>query len=86
MDWWVYILECADESLYTGITNDLDRRLQEHRAGKGAKYTKGRGPLKLVYSEACQDRGHASKRENQIKGLGRQAKLSLVATIYPSSN
>jgi len=81
VDWTVYILQCADGTLYTGITNDLKRRFSEHQAGKGAKYTKGRGPLLLVYQESCPDRGLASKRENQIKALDKQAKLSLVASI-----
>ncbi len=79
MDWTVYILRCADGTLYTGITNDLDRRLAEHESGQGAKYTRGRGPLELVYQENCQDRATASKREIQIKSLGRRAKLLLVA-------
>ena len=79
MDWTVYILRCADGTLYTGITNDLDRRMAEHRSGTGAKYTKGRGPFQLVYQEACQDRGFASKRENEIKSLDRKSKLSLVS-------
>ena len=79
MDWTVYILRCADGTLYTGITNHLERRLAEHEAGQGAKYTKGRGPLQLVYQESCEDRGLASKRENEIKSLDRKAKLALVA-------
>ena len=54
MHWIVYMLECADKSLYPGITTDLDRRLAAHAAGKGAKYTNGRGPLRLVYREICQ--------------------------------
>jgi putative endonuclease len=73
----VYILECADKSLYTGITNDLDRRMAEHAAGKGAKYTKGRGPFRLVYRETCQGRAEASKRETTIKLLDRAKKLQL---------
>jgi len=80
LNWIVYILRCADETLYTGITNDLERRFAEHQAGKGAKYTKGRGPLQLVYQESCPDRGLASKRESQIKALDRPAKLLLVAS------
>jgi putative endonuclease len=60
------MLECADKSLYTGITNNLDRRMAEHAAGKGAKYTKGRGPFRLVYCEPCQGRAEASKRETAI--------------------
>ncbi len=84
MDWTVYILLCADGSLYTGITNDLERRFAEHQAGKGAKYTKGRGPLRLVYQEDCEDRPQALKRENKIKALDKAAKLALVASA-PSS-
>lgn len=80
MDWTVYILQCADGTLYTGITNDLERRLAEHEAGQGAKYTKGRGPFQIVYRETCQGRGLASKRENEIKSLDRKAKLLLVST------
>ena len=79
MDWTVYILQCADGTLYTGITKDLERRVAEHESGQGAKYTKGRGPFQLVYQENCNDRGLASKRENEIKSLGRRAKLLLVA-------
>jgi putative endonuclease len=77
VNWIVYILECADKSLYTGITNDLDRRMAEHEAGKGAKYTKGRGPFRLVYSETCQGRAEASRRETAIKLLNRGKKLQL---------
>jgi|TARA_B110000196_G_C20948125_1_gene567924 putative endonuclease len=84
LDWTVYILQCADGSLYTGITNDLERRFAEHQAGKGAKYTKGRGPLRLVYQEDCEDRPQALKRENKIKALDKAAKLALVASA-PSS-
>ena len=80
MNWTVYILRCADGTLYTGITNDLERRLAEHESGQGAKYTKGRGPLKLMYQEICQGRGLASKREMEIKSLDRKAKLLLVST------
>jgi len=73
----VYMLECADKSLYTGITNDLDRRMAEHEAGKGAKYTKGRGPFRLVYRETCQGRAEASRRETAIKLLSREHKRRL---------
>ena len=79
MNWVVYILRCADGSLYTGITNDLGRRMSEHEAGQRAKYTRGRGPLELVYSEICEGRGEASKRENEIKSLRRDQKLELIA-------
>jgi putative endonuclease len=79
MQWVVYILKCADNSLYTGISNDLDARITAHSAGLGAKYTKGRGPFVLVYHETCQDRSHASQREYAIKALSRDAKLALCA-------
>ena len=75
--WVVYILECGDGSLYTGITDRLQYRLAAHRAGKGAKYTKGRGPLKLRYLEDCSDHSAALKREAAIKKLDRGQKLEL---------
>ena len=77
LDWIVYMLKCADGTLYTGITNDLGRRMSEHETGQGAKYTKGRGPFQLVYNETCQGRGEASKREIEIKSLNREQKLKL---------
>jgi len=76
--WLVYILRCGDGSLYTGITNDLAGRIEKHQSGKGAKYTKSRGPLKLVYQETLPDRSTATKREIQIKALTRQEKLALI--------
>jgi putative endonuclease len=75
--WIVYMLECADNTLYTGITNDLDRRLAAHAAGKGARYTKGRGPFRLVYREICSGRAEASRRETAIKALDRAQKRQL---------
>ena len=78
MSWCVYILECADKTLYTGITNDLDRRIQMHEQGTGAKYTKGRGPFKLKYQESFEDRSAASKREWAIKKLSREEKSALI--------
>jgi putative endonuclease len=71
------MLECTDKSLYTGITTNLDRRMAAHAAGKGAKYTKGRGPFRLVYRETCQGRAEASTRETAIKSLDRVQKLLL---------
>ena len=85
LDWIVYILGCADGTLYTGITNDLDRRMSEHESGQGAKYTKGRGPFQLIYSETCQGRGPASRRESQIKALNREQKLKLVSGLNGNS-
>lgn len=76
---FVYILRCKDESLYTGWTNDLEHRLAMHRAGKGAKYTRGRGPLTLVYSEELECKEDALRRECEIKKLPRASKLALCA-------
>lgn len=76
--WYLYILRCRDDTLYTGITTDVEKRLEAHRSGKGAKYTRGRGPLELVYREACGTHSDALKREYQIKQLSRQEKQSLV--------
>lgn len=67
--WLLYILECKDGTLYTGVTNDLKRRLAAHNAGKGAKYTRGRGPLKLRYVEACIDHVDALQKEISVKKL-----------------
>ena len=78
--WVVYMLECKDGSLYTGITDNLPRRLQAHRSGKGAKYTRGRGPLTLRYLESCTDHSHALRRELAIKGLTKQEKITLCDT------
>jgi putative endonuclease len=77
MDWTVYILKCADDTLYTGITNDLQKRLKNHESGTGAKYTKGRGPFPVIYKENLATRSAASKRESSIKKLSRQEKLDL---------
>lgn len=76
--WYVYILRCGDGTLYTGITTDVQRRLQIHRSGRGAKYTRGRQPLELVYREACEDHSQALKREWQIKQLPRAEKEKLI--------
>ncbi len=77
--WFVYIVECSDKSLYTGITVDLDRRVLEHNtSNKGAKYTRPRRPVQLVYSETYEDRSSASKRESAIKKLSRSDKLTLL--------
>ena len=76
--WYLYILRCRDGSLYTGITTDVERRLEAHRSGKGAKYTRGRGPLELVYREECGDHSKALKRELEIKALPRAQKEELL--------
>lgn len=81
MNWYVYILKCRDDTLYTGITDDVDRRVEVHNSGKGAKYTRGRGPVFAVYREVCPDKSTALKRECAIKSMSRQEKLSLI-TAY----
>ena len=79
MKWQIYIIECRDGSLYTGITIDLEKRLAAHNAGKGAKYTTSRRPVRLIYREGAANRSEASKRENAIKRLNRNDKLALCA-------
>ena len=78
--WKLYILRCRDGSLYTGITTDVQKRFAAHNAGKGAKYTRGRGPLELVYSEDCGDHSAALKRELEIKALSREEKIAMIQT------
>ncbi len=76
--WYLYILRCKDGTYYTGITTDVEKRLEAHRSGKGAKYTRGRGPLELVYSETCENHSHALKRECEVKKLPKEQKLQLI--------
>ena len=76
--WYLYILRCGDDTLYTGITTDVEKRLEAHRSGKGAKYTRGRGPLALVYQECCGSHSHGLKREREVKALTRQEKMALI--------
>ncbi len=80
MNWIVYILECSDNTLYTGITRDLERRIGEHESGKGAKYTRGRGPFEVIYTESHETMSHALKREAEIKSLDKFAKLKLASS------
>lgn len=80
MNWQVYIILCTDETLYTGITTDIERRLGQHRNGSGAKYFRGRKVDKLVYLEAGHDRSSASCREAEIKGLRAIEKRQLIAS------
>lgn len=75
---YTYILQCADHTLYTGWTNDLDRRLKAHNEGKASKYTRSRLPVRLIYSEEYQTKREAMKRESAIKRLSRQEKLKLI--------
>lgn len=76
--WYVYVLRCADGTLYTGVTNDLARRVKQHNAGTAAKYTRVRRPVKLAYHEPQPGRGPALSREAAIKKLPRRAKLALL--------
>ena len=79
MDYYVYILKCADGTLYTGFTNDLEKRLKAHNSGKGAKYTRNRLPVRLVYSETFRDKREAMSREWHIKhDMTREEKLKLI--------
>ena len=78
-DWHVYIVRCADDSLYTGIARQPKERIASHNSGKGAKSLRGRLPVELVYSEPAADRGTAQQREYAIKQLSRHAKLALIA-------
>lgn len=81
-EWYVYIIELSDGTYYTGITNDLDRRMEKHSSGKGSKYVRSRLPLRLVYWEVHQDRSSASKREVEIKKLKRAQKEELALGEY----
>lgn len=75
--WCLYILRCGDDTLYTGITNDFPHRFAMHQSGKGAKYTRGRAPLTLVYKKDCADKSEALKEEYRVKQLTRTEKLEL---------
>ena len=84
-NWYLYILRCKDNTLYTGITTDVARRLDAHRSGKGAKYTRGRCPLELIYQEHCGNHSEALKRELEIKAMSRKKKEEMIsaAAISP---
>ena len=77
MTWIVYVLKCSDGTFYTGITNNLKSRITAHQNGEGAKYTRGRGPFVIFYTEKCKSRSFATKREIEIKKLKREQKLKL---------
>lgn len=85
-EWELYILRCGDGTLYTGIARDADKRLAMHRSGKGAKYTRGRGPLALVYRESCPNHGEALRREYAVKQLTRAEKEYLIRMGCPEEN
>jgi predicted GIY-YIG superfamily endonuclease len=78
--WFVYILRCADQSLYTGVTTDTDKRVAEHNGGRGARYTRSRLPVELVYREETADRGTALRREHEIKRMPAAEKRRLAET------
>ena len=78
MKWIIYILKCKDQSLYTGITNDIDKRIEKHISGNGSKYLRGRLPIKLVYEEIALNRSEATKREVKIKKLNKKEKQFLI--------
>lgn len=85
-NYFVYILKCADGTLYAGSTNDVERRVQEHNDSKrGASYTKSRRPVELLYSEPCGPRGDAERREYRIKQLTRVQKLALISKKFPKA-
>lgn len=76
--WQLYLLRCGDGTLYTGIALDAQKRLLAHQKGKGAKYTRGRGPLKLVYTETCANHSDALKRELEVKAMTREEKEKMI--------
>ena len=78
-DHYIYVLQCADDTLYTGYTTDVDRRVAEHAAGEGAKYTRGRTPVEVVHVEAFDSKSGALRREHEIKSMSRDRKESLIA-------
>ena len=78
--WYVYILRCCDDTLYTGATDDIARRVEVHNSGKGAKYTRSRTPVEVVYAEECESYSAALKREYAIKRLSRKEKLEMIAS------
>ena len=78
VSYWVYIVSCSDGTLYTGITTDVERRLNEHNSGRGAKYTRSRLPVTLSYRELAADKSSALRRELEIKSMSRGGKLALI--------
>ena len=81
--WWVYIVECVDNTYYTGITPDINKRIEKHNSGVGAKYTKFRKPVKLLYYEKHENRSQATKKEIQIKKLTHNQKKELINNFFP---
>ena len=81
--WYLYILRCGDGTFYTGITTDVDKRLEAHRSGRGAKYTRGRAPLEVIYRECCGTHSDALKRELEVKRMSREEKQTLIFSVRP---
>lgn len=79
MTWTLYILECSDKTLYTGITTDLEKRFKKHTEGRGAKYTRGRGPYRIIYTEIHYTKSEALKREVAVKSMRKERKLRLIS-------
>lgn len=80
--WFVYILQCSDGSFYTGYTNDVEKRFEKHKLGRGGKYTRSHKPLKIVYTEKLQTKIDALKREREIKSWSRRKKITLLKLVY----
>ncbi len=80
--WFVYVLLCFDQSLYTGITDDIDERFKEHLSGKGSKYTRSHKPIRIVYSEKVSSKGEALKREAEIKSWSREMKINSLSLKF----
>ena len=79
MSWFLYVVQCSDGTLYTGVTTDIERRIREHNGSKrGAKYTRGRRPVKLIYVKDCRDRFEALREEYKFKSLSRKEKLKII--------
>jgi len=79
MSWFLYVVQCSDGTLYTGVTTDIERRIREHNGSKrGAKYTRGRRPVELVYVKDCRDRFEALREEYKFKSLSRKEKLKII--------
>lgn len=85
-NWQVYIILCSDKTLYTGITTDISRRFEQHASGRGAKYFRGRQPVRVVYQESGHTRSSASRREAEIKTLTRTEKCDLISSETKSSS
>jgi putative endonuclease len=80
--WFVYLIQCKGDTIYTGITNDLKKRFNDHKEGKGAKYTRANKPVKILYSEKFKTKSEASKREFEIKNWSREEKLRLIKNKF----